>query len=309
MYIDVLIPPPFTIPNAANSLIITTGGDGISELALIKSPYQDKSFNEQLIVQNFMQGVYSVLSHSPRFTKDKLHIASTRQSKGMLTSRQLNWDLIDSLIKDREADMVVAMEYCRMIDSFDLYYNADIYGYTARYVIHYYTVWRMYYPAEHKILDEYIIRDSLIWTASAGDAYNAVRELPLAGYAATEAAYEAGVTYGLRIAPYWKEEVRRIHTPGHIDMQIAKRWAKKGQWKKAMEIWAFHANNPQSRLQTMATYNMAVAYETLDMLDEALLWAKKAYDMEKTNRHKNYVEQIQQRMEIKETLEKQMNIR
>ncbi len=121
------------------------------------------------------------------------------------------------------------------------------------------------------------------------------------------ACFYTGEKLGRRLAPVWNDEVRRIlYTGSDIDLGKAAWLAKQNRWAEAGKIWETLSSNRNKRIANKASFNMALAWEQEDDLNQALLWLDYADSLLTRHQTAEYRKILEQRLETKHLLDMQM---
>ena len=173
-------------------------------------------------------------------------------------STPLKGDFIDSICKNYGADGVIALE---LFDS-DSYYS----GNSAQVR----TQWRVYFPNERKIIDEFQVY-------SGATDYNYYSVVPSAYTSISKAGALGAQIYFDRITPGFRKEAREYYSSGSHEMKAAAKCVRQGEWDQAIYYWEVETES-QTDDKTMgkAAYNLALAYEVKDDLEKALEWIDSA---------------------------------
>ena len=167
--------------------------------------------------------------------------------------------------------------------------------------------WRIYFPKDKRILDEYRFSDFLTFDGKGETAEKANASLPNKRDCIKRTGFHAGQQYGYRISPQWINVSRYFYTRGNDPMKAAgKRVKRAGDWKGAMEIWKKEALNNNPKVAWKANYNMALACEHEGNLDIALEWAKKSFDIGQKQAPAQYIHTLNTRINEKKKLDEQM---
>ena len=131
---------------------------------------------------------------------------------------------------------------------------------------------------------------------------------------ARDVSYDAGIRYGMRIAPVWITVNRSFYRTAKGNdkepMQSADRYTKADDWDKAIEIWKGLVNSASDpKTAGKAAHNIAVASERMDQLEYALDWAKKAYTQYGNKSSRTYIQEIERRLNDRRKVQQQWGIR
>lgn len=172
-------------------------------------------------------------------------------------------EVIDSLAKKHGADGVLALEY---FDS-----DRIISGNQNSSESFVWTYWRLYYPNDQQIIDEFQLQ-----TYGRRDySYSSI--IP-AGYSSiVRAGVESADRYIKRIIPSWYRETRTYYTKGCEEIKLAKKFFQISDWEKAKYTLEMGIDQQYStKILGRLAYNLAVVCEQLDLLQEGLDYAYKS---------------------------------
>jgi tetratricopeptide (TPR) repeat protein len=81
------------------------------------------------------------------------------------------------------------------------------------------------------------------------------------------------------LLPHWTTTERTYFTNGNIKMRDGVVYAREGQWDKAAELWQqAYSSSKSAKKQCYAAYNLALAYEMQDNIEEAFKWITTALE-------------------------------
>ncbi|MBX2801309.1 MAG: hypothetical protein KTR31_26765 [Myxococcales bacterium] len=169
------------------------------------------------------------------------------------------------------------------------------------------SAWRVYDLSSRSIVDD--IRDHAVidsWTEEGPTEAAAIASLPPVGDAVFQVGFDAGASYGVRIAPSFVWVTRSYYGGGDDRMKRAKRLVKANRWPAAAEVWQGVARKGSGKIAAKARYNLAVYNETRGRLNKALRRAKAAASVLSNNRSRTYVRILERRLRDAERLERQM---
>ncbi|CAN5469527.1 hypothetical protein BH10BAC1_BH10BAC1_17400 [soil metagenome] len=202
------------------------------------------------------------------------------------TPDPLDWNLVKRICDSTKADALLVLE---MFDS-----NSDVLlsGVTnqinnvisgnigtpappAQVRMNVVSYWRLYDPKTEKIIDQYQSTNYLTFNSSG------ILNLP-PPEALPQTAYSAGEQYVDRFIPGYYFVKRDMYKRGKgkykEQFKTGFRKSEVANWQGAMEVWEKIAANATGRNAGKACLNMAVGNEVLGKNEEALRWAKKAYE-------------------------------
>jgi hypothetical protein len=118
--------------------------------------------------------------------------------------------------------------------------------------------------------------------------------------------YQAGRKVGKELVPYWLEVTRTFYTgPGRY-MRKAGKLASSGKWQQAAHIWNVMVENEDVKIASRASFNLALAYERDDILDQAVLWIEHADSLSTDTIISAYNLGLHQRLQARKILDQQM---
>lgn len=81
-------------------------------------------------------------------------------------------------------------------------------------------------------------------------------------------------------APHWEMQDRWYYTLPHTLMREGETFAKGAEWDRAIEKWeSFYQSRSNKTEKAKAANNIALAWEMLDNMTQALEWAKTSFDL------------------------------
>jgi hypothetical protein len=303
--ISVLEPAQITIPSTIQRVSLFPGAgipdppgtfDSINELDL------NPEYNYNRAKRGYMEGVYEIISASPRFKKIVL---SDTGFENLLTTGVLSWDELRQLCIHDSTDAVLLLKKAVSIDS-SYYFDKDSHS-ALEYRIIDFTKWAFYEPftesssVELKLNDtSYFEHDIVRWITNINPG-----DVPALLY---DACYKTGNTFGKMICPEWNDHILRIlfSGPGK-PLNQAYYLARHDQWHQAGAIWNDLANSANVKVASRASFNQALAWELDDDIEQAVLWISYADSLKHTKKTKAYRQVLELRLKNKAELDLQMS--
>jgi hypothetical protein len=155
--------------------------------------------------------------------------------------------------------------------------------------------WRFYDPKNGQMIDEYKYTYNRTFTGTGTTQVLAKKNLPATQKCLNEVLIPAANSYVARISPVYETVSRAFHKKGSPVIESGYLLTQKNDWKGAADIWLQEMANPDPKITGMASYNIAVSFEVLGNLNDALVWAKKAEGF-KTKWAKRYVQTLNTRI-------------
>lgn len=267
--------------------------------------------------EHCLAGLMQIMQRTPRYTINQASI----EFKGSGTeafATPLTWAEVEKLCKQYNSEALIVLEAfdsdSRLTQDSKQVKIKDKEGLPAT-VTEFYsharmevkTGWRIYYPKDKSIVDQFRFSDFLTFDAKGTTPENATAALPNKRECIKKTGFQAGTTYGFRISPQWITVSRQFYTRGSDYMKTAGKKARKiGDWKGAMAIWKKESENANRKIAWKASYNMAVGCEREGNLEAALEWAKRAYDRGQRSAAAHYVNTLKHRISEQKRADEQM---
>ena len=163
------------------------------------------------------------------------------------------------------------------------------------------------------VIDDYTDRDLKIWPSGIQeDKAEAVDKLPDVKDAWWDLGIALAKKFANRVVPQWNKEVREIYMINkfpELSQQAYKAMQHEG-YHRAFDIWenmllSCHKNR-QKKIKSQITFNMAVACEYQNQLDEAIRWAQRSYQLNRISKTTNYLQLLRERQQNKTQLDQQI---
>ena len=279
-----------------------------------EGPGEDKA-----AVQEAMNSLMQNLHGSYRFN---VKIAPERLKGNSLTSAlpsQLSWNLVNTLCKRYGADAMIAFE---TFDSDFIITRGkkeprkvtDPKTDQVTYIDQYYAEGvadvkiglRFYDPISLQVIDQQTFQQSRTWQKTATSEAQAVAQLINKARATQMLSAGLGGDYAYRISPMPIRISRSYYRKGKKSpsLEMGARMAEVNNWQGAMETWKSGLRGAGMKEAGYLTHNIAVAYEVLGDLDEALKWAQDAYQRYGNKRDRSYAVTLNNRIYQIEQLRK-----
>ncbi len=258
------------------------------------------------------------LSNNKRFTEVKAidYADLGTNTPGMFPS-PLSWDVVEQICKKNGTDILFSLELFDT-DSRVSYAAQPVkintplgrvpaihQQATMRTVVK--TGWRIYDPKSRRMLDEFAVARQLIYRGRGINPVAAANALIGRKEAVKEVGNRAGLAYAYRVLPYWLRVSRDYYVRGNNTFKIARRKAESGNWDGAGNLWQEETMNDKRKIAGRACYNMAIISEIDGNLDEAINWARKAYEDYNNRLALRYIRILEDRKFRKTILEEQQS--
>jgi tetratricopeptide (TPR) repeat protein len=241
-----------------------------------------------------------LLANSPRFEVKKIYSAPKS-----FRSREKDFDLklADSICKKDSVDAAIILEKY-FIDDIKSSENSNFYYSRNTVSSGDIVFWNIYDVKTHKIIDKYVIRDSInVYSISPywgfGRSANILDKT-------RSSAIRAATNYAQRISPVWDSEDRYLYCLDNNYFNDAIGYIKQDNWDKAIISWKNCIGAEDKNTASEAAFNIAVAYETKDELNIAIEWAAKSFLLLNNPISENYIGVLENRIVNKKLLLQQL---
>jgi hypothetical protein len=293
LYLNVVEPAPVTVPSYIKSVGVinrsmptdeTKAIDIIDKALSLEGADLDKEGAMESI-----KGLSSELLNNNRFTEVKtLNDIDFRTSSLTLFPAPLSWEIVSQICKEKGTDALFSLEKFDT-DTHINYSNRKVDIKTPLGMIPgiehqadmetiVKTGWRIYDPAAKAILDEYVYRESIVFSGRGINPLLAAAALIGRKDAVNKVSNKAGHGYAFRILPFELRVMRDYYVKGTDNFKIARRKAQMGKWDDAGLLWEKETGNSKMKIAGRACYNMAIINEINGDLEAALKWAQKSYE-------------------------------
>lgn len=321
--LDVLQPAAFSVPSHIETIVtIDRSKPGKGFLNFLEGMITGESIGQDKRGrESALRGVTDALTRTPRFQVRSSSVELTGSKSGDRMIEPLPWAEIVRIADQYDVDAVLAIEkfdsdQSTSTRSREVKRKKDGQEYIetvfdSKINMNIRIGWRLYDAEKQVIIDEFEVTEGADASGNGASEEAAVRDLPDQFRMAQDISFEAGVLYGMRVAPVWVSVNREFYSAGKGGdkdvMQQAARYAKADQWERAAEIWrGLIGSAAHDKTPGQAAHNMAVAAERAGHLESALDWASKAYLDYGNKNSKNYIRELQWRIEDAKRVEEQM---
>jgi len=207
-------------------------------------------------------------------------------NKNAFLTTPMPWPEVEQLCKTYNTDAVLSLDHfkTRVITKYvrESYFNPmdnEYYpAYMAAMTIEYEALFRVYDPAQKRIVSSNFVRDTLVWDDADVSTRDLFSRFTPVKQALTEAGIDIALKYSGKISTQWRQERRRYFAKGKGKFEQAAQIAGTGDWQTAIALWKEVAENTKSKsVKSKAQLNIALGYEMQGNLNEAVSWAVKSY--------------------------------
>ncbi len=318
----VMLPAPVTLPkNIKTIAIIDRTVPEKKGVNIVEGVLTGEGVGEDKdAAQVTLDGVYSVMQYSPIFKAIRTSEMLKGTSFGNAFPNPLPWDTVEMLCKKYNADAVLSLE------SFDSNFIisggtnllpgqnkvGEVIGMAQHVASGSNSVnlgFRLYYPEEKNIIDEYRFSQNINWDHPANSLTDAVNAIAGKNQAVKDAGYKAGILYARRVTPQWYSVSREYYKRGKHNQDLAEgaRMMEINNWDNAISSLEKAVQSRKRKVKGRAAHNLAVVYEILGNLDSAKIWAQDAYAKYRNKPSKYYLYDLNNRIQNQEILNQQLD--
>lgn len=223
------------------------------------------------------------------------------------TPELLNWNTVKQICDSTNAEVLLVLEVFDsnsdlIVSAVTNQINNVITGNTNNVLtapnqirVNVLSFWRMYDPANKKIIDQYQSTSYLTFNTNGLVNIPPPEALP-------QTAYAAGDEYAYRFLPTYYFVRRDMYKRGKGRFKhqflAAFRRSEVANWEGAYEIWLDIAKKSYGKNAGRACLNLAVACEVLGRNNEALMWAKKSYEDYGNRLGRSYANVLKHRISV-----------
>ncbi len=168
---------------------------------------------------------------------------------------------------------------------------------------------RMYDPIRRELIDQQLLSRTNTWSATGESEAEALAALIDKDEATRDLCRRLGHDYAFKIAPMPIRLSRSFYTKAKesSDLERGGRLAEVDNWREAIDVWKNGIPKAtEEKDRARMAYNIAVAFEVIGDLPQALEWAQKSYADYGSKDGLAYAKQLQQRMQHEAEVERQM---
>jgi hypothetical protein len=305
--LDVLEPAKIILPSSLQHIsILPMPGPPSAHFDSLEFFWLAKGTDIYEIKMGYLHGIHDVLMTSPRFRK--VILSDTTGTLYKNTGR-LFWDDLQRICAHDTTDFVLALTRAISRDHYPQGVNNAYYGvkddnWVGSYSLVDYSIinktrWIFYEPNKEKIAARYEFADTI---RISGDLVSP--EIPALLY---DACYLTGERTGKKLSPYWMTVSRNLYTGPGKDLKDAARFASENHWFKAALLWNGLVDHRNNKIASRAAYNLALAYEQDDILDQAFIWISFADSISGNKLTSSYRKRLDSRLKNKTFLDQQLS--
>ncbi len=266
--IDILRPAYYTLPQGIGRLLVVNA----APLTNTSDPLINGANNDQLAYLRKIPDMICTFTASGvnRAGYTETVIENRRWTPEALPS------VADSLCRANNCDAIIALTHCNYATEF----IPSEYGemVCALLLAISSTQMRIVMP-DGSGQDFEANNDTLEWSFCDVSTDALVTKLPRYNEVYFSIAETVGERYTQQIVPTWETVTRYMLSSEKRKMQDAVRWASRGNWDNARDLWVENFKIATGADRARTAYNIALYYEHESQIDEAAIWCSKALDI------------------------------
>jgi len=295
--IDIPVRTPGELPESVQSLTLVTQAvdekytnlesDSLQKLFFEKRFRLDTVLYDFQMADTTLKALGELLFESGRYDYVIPEDRFLPAPKTSFLATELSWDVVEELCEVFETDAVLSLDHLktRVITGYDneTFFDPFQGGFnsaaTATMKIQYDALFRVYDPAERKVLRREFITDTLYWEDADVSARNLFRRFTPVKQALTETGIVIALELTDKMAIRWRPERRQYFIRGNARLREANELAAAGDWRGAIAGWQAVVEDSGSKtLRSKAMLNIALGYEILGDVGSAISWALESYN-------------------------------
>ncbi|NQU86088.1 MAG: hypothetical protein HQ541_10035 [Mariniphaga sp.] len=261
--------------------------DTLQQQFYIKQFKHDTVLYDLTAVDTVIRALGELLYESGRFDIVIPENRFVPHKKNGFVTQVMPWEEVEQICKTFTTDAVLSLDHFKTsistkYDSETLYdQSEDSYyrAYLAIIAIQYEALFRVYDPQTKKIVNRTIIKDTLWWEGAELSNIELFKRLTSVKNAMVESGIAIALDYSDKISTHWKNDQRKYFENGNQQFEQAHLFAKESDWEQALGLWLIVAEQARGKsLRSKAEFNVALAYEMLGDINQAIIWGVKSYE-------------------------------
>lgn len=299
--ISILEPAEIEIPPEIQRVSLFPGAgipQPVGEFDSLTQIQLDPSYDYNRIRRGYMEGMFEIMSASPRF---KRVVLSDSMNMALIVSGKLDWDDLASLCRVDSTDAIFLVRKA-VTREYSMSQNCG-----ALFVFMTRSKWALYDPFRKTVLADISFADTSAYSIADQNCGADISYQNMAGVL-YDVVNNTGLKMGRRFCPNWKDDVPRILITGpETDMHQAAMAALQHRWDEAAATWNRLATQGDDKLASRASFNLALAWEQGDDLDQAWSWINYADSLHRTAKTLHYKQILSERLKQREILDRQLS--
>lgn len=292
------------ISRVADDTYTNLDADSLQKIFYKKNFNCDTIINDSMVIDTTLKTMGDILFESGRYDYVIPEKRFLPAEKNSFLIHELPWSEVKNLCETYNTDAVISVDHfkTRVNVSFnrERYFNpfeGGIYSaFVAKMNVPYEALIRVYDPVQEKVLVSKLLQDTLFWEDDAPTINELFSRFTPVKNALMEAGTAIAMDFSDEITTNWRRENREFFVSGNNKFKEAAPLVLSNQWNKAITLWEEVAKSAKSKgLKSKAEFNIALGYELLGNVDQAIEWALKSYNTMYRPITYNYLETLKRR--------------
>jgi len=293
--IETLQPAKLTVESSKRNIALCASQTLFSEAIMFHGYWSDISSDS--LIANILFSLKHFCEKAPGYGDAQFNIYIAKTDELPETS---NFDMTIQLDKLQIKNSYYGHQYSYVEWEAYLYVN-----YSAKWTIR---------NSKGILIDEHTDHNQMEWSSGMRNGKaEAVAGLPSAKNAWWDMGIVLARNYVSRIVPQWQTDTRDIFMINkfpELSQQAYTAMMNNG-YARAFNIWENMLmqcrKRGQKKMKSQIKYNMAVAWEFQNQLDEAIFWAQRSAKLKLRNQTANYLTLLRERKQHQDKLNQQLN--
>ncbi|TVR68525.1 MAG: tetratricopeptide repeat protein [Marinilabiliales bacterium] len=320
--IQVLEPASDPLPPEINRVLLlnrTIADTVLPPLQTVRpEPVISDQFLSDLLNQTTTELIFAladILNESPGTEyMDSTMILETGMSERYQIPLPLDPLFVSELCGPLAADALISLEYLRVVYSDSI--SEERWNSMGGWNRYYWALidvditagWRIYEGGGGGVIDEYVFTDTLVLDFTDWDINEVLYKMPDIAEVFMETAYLTALDFARRISPHWMTGDRMVYFRGNRNMRKAYRHFISNELEIAEAIYLEQLDRMNRNLVAAAMHNLALVNEMRGDSRQALVWARRSYQVARKQLTAEYVVILEERAEIAEQLDRQLGV-
>jgi hypothetical protein len=252
-------------------------------------------------MSSFDSSLFLSLKESPVFQKSRLVVQKEKDFQSEM-----------QMLSADERQKHISLTFLNLIltDSIKPPYDFEEYDFNYRYIGLYSMSYTIKAEASNMgspiSLYSDFIQDTLVWTGRGNNKEEVENNLPSPAQAISDVGKISAEAYAKIIAPYWTTENRIIYIKSNKYASEAYKSFLNNDLQNAINNWKYLYETGTKNLAAIASFNIALAYEILDDLDNSELWLNNSRNLLKSKKTDEYLQLVKNRIALRPKIDNQL---
>ena len=280
-------------------------------LTLVGQPSRTAMASSENLAFIYTEALAQFIDEEEHFYRVLLYHLPIRTDNNFSSESPLSLGTMATLLRESGADAIISLDRLYMstniratIDQQHGFFRAELIA-RKQSTIRVYNTDMGGIPSVH-------YTDSLIWRGNmvqgVSPEFYMANFLPSRTEAMQTLAVRAAERMSQVLSPHWVTQERWFYTTLGARMREGGAFARANQWERALDNWKIAYNSARRAARAKAANNIALAYEMVGDLDNALEWATLAYQLFEQYTTTNSLERRRSLL-LRNELQRRVNVR